>query len=116
MKMNHHPSLAGSPRAFLTLLFGARLLAGILQRKINVDVRVLPGTKTCQAQGYFFTPLARLSPAASALARRVAFPLLFLGAGLVLVQPCAGDPGAFSNTGSLVTARAYHTETLLLNG
>ena len=45
MKMNHHPSLAGSPRAFFTLLFGARLLAGILQRKINVVVRVLPGTK-----------------------------------------------------------------------
>jgi len=34
-----------------------------------------------------FTPLARLLPATSALARRVARPLLFLGAGLVLVQP-----------------------------
>ena len=55
MKMNHHPSVAGSPRAFLTLLFGA---------------------------------------------------------GLVLGQPCAGDPGAFSNTGSLATARNYHTAPL----
>jgi len=117
MKMNHHPSLAGSPRAFFTLLFGARLLAGILQRKINVVVRVLPGTKTCQVQEYFFTTLARLLSAPSALAQRAAFPLLFLGAGLVLVQPCAGTtPGTFSNTGSLATARVFHTETLLPNG
>ncbi|HEY1471917.1 MAG TPA: hypothetical protein VGF61_22955, partial [Candidatus Acidoferrum sp.] len=36
MKMNHHPSLAGSPRAFFTLLCGARLLARILQCKIKV--------------------------------------------------------------------------------
>jgi hypothetical protein len=33
---------------------------------------------------------AGLLSATSILARRVAFPLLFLGAGLVLVQPCAG--------------------------
>jgi hypothetical protein len=117
MKMNHHPSLAGSPRAFFTLLSGARLLAGILQRKINVVVRVSPSTKTCQAQEYFFTTLARLVSATSALAQRVAFPLLFLGAGLALVQPCAGtSPGTWSITGSLATARVFHTETLLPNG
>ena len=48
------------------------------------------------------------------LVRRAAFPLLFLGAGLMLVQPCAG--GAFFNTGSLNTARESHTATLLPNG
>ncbi len=41
--------------------------------------------------------------------RRVAFPLLFLGAGLVLVQPCAGGSGVFEDTGSLATARDSHT-------
>jgi hypothetical protein len=76
--MNHHPSLAGWPRAFFNLFSGARLLAGILQRKINVEVRVLPGTKTSQAQEYCFTALARLLSAISALPQRVAFLLLFL--------------------------------------
>jgi uncharacterized delta-60 repeat protein len=54
--------------------------------------------------------------ATSALARRVAFPLLFLGAGLVLVRPCAGASGVFDETGSLVTGRHSHTATLLPNG
>jgi hypothetical protein len=43
-----------------------------------------------------FTTLARLLPATSALAQRVAFPLLFLGAGLVLVQPSM-VPGSARN-------------------
>ena len=55
-----------------------------------------------------------LLPARSILARRVAVPLLFLGAGLMLAQSCAG--GVFSNTGSLTTARYGHTATLLLDG
>jgi N-acetylneuraminic acid mutarotase len=54
--------------------------------------------------------------AISILARRVAFPLLFLGAGLVMVQPCAGDPFVFEYTGNLGTARFSHTATLLPNG
>ena len=54
--------------------------------------------------------------ATSILARRIAFPLLFLGMGLVLVQPCAGDSGVFTNTGSLATARYNSTATLLPNG
>ncbi len=60
--------------------------------------------------------IAGLWPANSILARRIAFPLLFLGAGLVLVQPCVGAPFEFEETGSLATARAYHTATLLPNG
>src|SRR5437016_793336 len=59
---------------------------------------------------------AGLLSATSILARRVAFPLLFLGAGLVLVQPCAGDAGGFTTTGSLNTARYFHTATLLPSG
>jgi hypothetical protein len=50
------------------------------------------------------------------LGRMVAFPLLCLGAGLVLVQPCAGDSGVFNDTGSLGAARSRHTATLLPNG
>jgi galactose oxidase-like protein/Kelch motif protein len=57
-----------------------------------------------------------LLSATSILARRVAFPLLFLGAGLVPVQPCAGGSGVFNNTGSLGAARLFHTATLLSNG
>ena len=56
----------------------------------------------------------RLLSARSILARRVAVALLFLGAGLMLAQSCAG--GAFINTGSLTTARSGHTATLLLDG
>ena len=41
---------------------------------------------------------------------------LFLGAGLVLVQPCAGTSGGFLNTGSMATTRWYFTATLLPDG
>ena len=60
--------------------------------------------------------IAGLRPASSILARWIAFPLLFLGAGLTLVQPCAGAPFQFEPTGSLHTARYGHTATLLPNG
>src|SRR5437764_14005926 len=60
--------------------------------------------------------IAGLRPARLILARRIAFPLLLLGAGLALIQPCAGQSGTWTPTGSLATARYGHTATLLPNG
>src|SRR6185503_9571744 len=60
--------------------------------------------------------MAGLRPASWTLARRIAFLLLFLGTGLVLVRPCAGAPFEFEETGNLLTGRLGHTATLLLNG
>jgi N-acetylneuraminic acid mutarotase len=54
--------------------------------------------------------------AAWIFARTVAFPLPLLNVGMMLVQPCLGDSGVFTNTGSLVNARYGHTATLLPNG
>jgi hypothetical protein len=59
---------------------------------------------------------AGLLSSTSILAQRVALPLLFLGAGLLLAQPCAAGSGGFHATGSLATARYDHTATLLPNG
>src|SRR5438270_3469204 len=60
--------------------------------------------------------VSSLRPANSVLARRIAFPLLLLGAGLVLVQPCPGAPFVFQLTGGLIQGRQDHTATLLENG
>ena len=60
--------------------------------------------------------VSSLRPANSVLARRIAFPLLLLGAGLVLVQPCPGAPFVFQPTGGLIQGRLNHTATLLENG
>src|SRR5919108_1445324 len=54
--------------------------------------------------------------ATSILVTRVAFPLFCLSAGQMLLQPCAGAPFTFENTGSLATGRFRHTTTLLPNG
>jgi hypothetical protein len=59
--------------------------------------------------------IAVLRPASLILARRIAFPLVLLGGGLGLIQPCAGQSG-WTATGSLGTRRYVHTATLLPNG
>jgi WD40 repeat protein len=50
------------------------------------------------------------------LARRIVFLLLLLTAGMVVVQPCAGQSGTWTETGSLNTERGIHTATSLLDG
>ena len=54
--------------------------------------------------------VAGLRPSSSILARWIAFPLFCVGAGLTLVQPCAGAPFQFEPTGSLHTARHAHRD------
>src|SRR4029434_10103612 len=61
-------------------------------------------------------PTAGLRPALSIVRRQIALPLLLLTAGLLLVQPCAGQSGTWEETGSLATQHAQHTPTLLSNG
>jgi len=64
----------------------------------------------------FHSLIAGFRPASLILARRIAVPLLLLTAGMVVVQPCAGQSGTWTPTGSLATARFNHTATLLPNG
>src|SRR5215216_5722485 len=56
-----------------------------------------------------------LCPLATMLGRRLALPLFFLCAA-VLVQPCAATPFQWEFTASLNTPRFYHTATLLSDG
>ena len=60
--------------------------------------------------------VAGLSSATLIVERRIAFPMLYLSAGLVLVLPCAAAPFEFEDTGSLNTERHTDTATLLPNG
>jgi Galactose oxidase, central domain/Dockerin type I domain len=64
----------------------------------------------------FAALIGGLFPVVSILVRRIAFPLFLLAAGLVLVQPCAGQGGTWTETGSLVIERYSHTATLLPDG
>jgi hypothetical protein len=84
--------------------------------KATNDMKTDPNGNRNMTTLHLRTSIGRLLLAAtSILARRVAFALVFLGAGLMLVQPCAGDPGVFAYTGNLVTAREQYTATLLPN-
>jgi hypothetical protein len=64
---------------------------------------------------WHFLP-ARFWRAGSIFSWRVAFPLIFLGAGLALVQPCAAAPFAFSSTGNLANARSTSAAQLTAFG
>src|SRR6266446_2957186 len=64
----------------------------------------------------FHALIAGLRPVGLILARRIAFPLLLLGAGLVLIQPCPGQSGAWTPTGNLGTIRYVNAAPFLLNG
>ena len=57
-----------------------------------------------------------LRPAFSIVRQWIAFPLLYLSAGLLLAQPCLAAPFTFEHTGTLIEGRALHTATLLPNG
>src|SRR5437764_3727491 len=63
----------------------------------------------------FHALIAGLRPASLILALRIAFPLVLLSAGLVLIQPCAGQSGTWTPTGSLANT-GTRTATLLPNG
>ena len=64
----------------------------------------------------FHSLLAGPRPALLFVRQRIAFPLFLFGAGLMLVQPCAGQGGTWTATGSLTQARRAHTATLLSLG
>ena len=57
--------------------------------------------------------IAVLQVAAPILAGRITFPLLLLTGALLLVQPCAGESGTWTETGSMGLARNRHRATLL---
>src|SRR5262249_43291001 len=60
--------------------------------------------------------IAGFRPALSNIRHRLAFPLLCLGAGLLLAQPSAAAPFEWQTTGSLTNAVVDHTATLLTDG
>ena len=75
-----------------------------------------PNRKKTTSMKTLHSPVTGLRRAYSILAQRIAIPLFLLGAGLVLVHPCAGQSGTWTQTGSLITGRDDHTATLLPNG
>src|SRR5437762_549573 len=105
-----------------------RFLVALWQRQtwtFNSPSRMVPGPggvgamKKMEAETMktLHSFVAGFRPASLISARRIAFPLLVLSAGLVMVQPCASAPlELFEETGSLNTACYFHTATLLRNG
>ena len=60
--------------------------------------------------------IAGLQPALSIVRQRIASPLAYLAAGLLLAQPSLAAPFTFEQTGTLIEGRSLHTATLLPNG
>lgn len=79
----------------------------ILLTKTTSPRRTSPGTwpndNKAIAAARFPALIAGLLSAASILGRRIELPLLFLGAGLLLIRPCASQSGT-SNGASYATA------------
>jgi hypothetical protein len=66
--------------------------------------------KYCIPLSPIFAPLIR------SLGKRLTSPLLFLGAGLVLIHPCAGQSGTWTETGSLPSDTDADTGTMSIPG
>jgi hypothetical protein len=64
MKMNHHPSLAGSPRAFSTLLFGALPPTQIIKPAVaaTLAVALMCGLSVRPAQAGYIVTLQQVGP------------------------------------------------------
>ena len=60
--------------------------------------------------------IGSIRSAGSVLARRLTLLLLLITAGLMLMQPCAGQSGTWTPAGSLNIERNSHTANLLPNG
>ena len=106
----------------ITLLWSLKRFIGILRlrlpRKIVQPIvdRMNRGTRPKECRSFGFRWLGACRHYLQGAKRRVAFLLLFLGAGLMPVQLRAGSPGVFENTGDLTTIQSGHTATLLPNG
>ena len=85
------------------------------QRALNALVlNLFEQSKTCRPKPMkiLHSLTAGLLSSTSILARRVAFPLLFLGAGLLLAQPCAaGIPASSIIPEASPPDARYHTAT-----
>jgi hypothetical protein len=64
----------------------------------------------------FHSFVAGLRSALLIVRERIAWPLLFLGAGLTFTQSSAAAPFQFESTGNVTTAVVSHSATLLTDG
>ena len=79
-------------------------------------------TSTSSSRSHIYEPIDKniqnkiIMKTNSSLSRLVMLLPLLLGAGLTLVQPCAGAPFNLRRPAAFTTARLNHTATLLPNG